>query len=181
MRQTPAKRIDCGPACWSGTMITPRQMRGAALCLLLAGGAACNAYVEPGAPPMIVVGAPNGPQGSGDGGPPANLESDAMDEIPALGGSRSGIYSGQITPLDTAGGLCTSSQSVDHFRVRGKSVRWQDFRGRITGNGLQMQHGNMWIIGEFEDGNRFSGQVGAYGPNQPPGCTFRIRLAKTAN
>ncbi|MFL5283586.1 MAG: hypothetical protein ACJ8AW_21995 [Rhodopila sp.] len=127
---------------------------------------------------MLVIDAPSGPLG-GSVTPPANLETEPVTETPALGGGRSGVYSGVITPLDTAGGLCTNSQPVANFRVSGRSVRWQQFRGQIVGTGLQMQQGNDWLIGEFEDGNRFSGQVGAYGRNQPPGCTWRIRLSKT--
>jgi hypothetical protein len=165
-------------------MITLRRRRGFATCLLVTGAAACNAYVEPGnyqtgSPPMLVIGQPSQQPSGADAAPPANIDADIVDVMPALGGNRSGVYSGIIEPLDGGGGLCTSSQGVRNFRVRGNTVRWQQFRGRIVGSGLQMRHGNDWLIGEFIDGNQFSGQIGAYGPDQPPGCTWRIRLSKT--
>lgn len=160
------------------------MLRGFAACLLLIGAAACNASIQPGndqtgSPPMLVIGQRGGTPAGGDAAPPANVDPDVTDLPPAMGGSRSGAYSGIIEPLDTGGGQCTSSQPVRDFRVRGNIVRWQRFHGRIVGNGLQMRHGNDWLIGEFIDGNQFSGQIGAYGPDQPPGCSWRIRLSKT--
>src|SRR4051812_3210899 len=113
-------------------MNTLRGTRLTAALLLLVGPAACNATLEPGnyntgTPPMLVLGGANAPRGGSGGGdavPPPNLDPDMLDVPPATRGSRSGVYSGIIEPLDTSGGLCTTSQKVRNFQVRGNSVRW---------------------------------------------------------
>lgn len=170
-------------------MTTLPGMRVFGICLLLVGAAACNASLVPGSdqtgtPEMLVIGGPNrvasGPAGGLDAVPPPNLDPSPMGVTPSMVRDRTGIYSGVIEPLDTGGGRCTGDrQTVTNFRVTGTNVRWQQFSGQITGNGLQMQSGNDWLIGEFIDGTQFSGRIGSTGPNQPPGCTWRIRLAKT--
>ena len=163
-------------------MVFERVVRGVVAALVLAATGACTAVMEPGNPPMIVVN-PIGsrmPTQIGSAAPPANLDPnpDMPGVMPALGGPRDGVYSGIAVPMDTAGGLCITSQPVDGFQVTGDRVRWDNIRGRIRGDNLQMVQGNTWVIGQFDE-NRFSGQIIMYGPRQTLGCTFALRLTKT--
>jgi hypothetical protein len=91
----------------------------------------------------------------------------------------SGTYGGVMKPLDTGGGLCISNRKVTGFHVRGRSVRFGQFRGTIApDNGLQMVVGQTWIFGQFE-GPDFRGQIdfpgGRFGA---PGCTYLMTLQR---
>jgi hypothetical protein len=93
--------------------------------------------------------------------------------------SRDGTYSGTAEPLDTGGGLCVSSHAVGAFIVRGNSVRYGGFRGRIAADGgLQMQYGQDWLVGQFE-GATFHGQLSLLGRFGAPGCTYMFNLGRT--
>lgn len=164
--------------------MTLRGIHGFGTCLLLAGAAACNATLEPanfqtGTPETLVIHAPGGSPGGALAAPPSGLDPDVRGVMPPTGGSRSGVYSGVIEPLDTGGGRCTGSQAVRDFRVSGNTVSWEQFSGQIVGNDLRMRQGNDWVTGAFENGNQFSGRIGSNGPDQPPGCAWRIRLSKS--
>ena len=59
------------------------------------------------------------------------------------------------------------TRKVGNFFVRGNSVRYERFRGRIdANNGLQMINGNQYIIGQFE-GATFHGQLNLPGGSGP--------------
>lgn len=91
---------------------------------------------------------------------------------------RSGNYAGTAVPLDTGGGICLQTQKVGNFIVRGNSVRYGRFRGRIDANdGLQMVNGNQWIIGQFE-GATFHGQLDLRGGFNFSGCTYMLSLQR---
>jgi hypothetical protein len=93
---------------------------------------------------------------------------------------RSGNYAGTAVPLDTGGGVCIQSQKVGNFFVRGNSVRYGRFRGRIdANNGLQMVNGNQWIIGQFE-GATFHGQLELPGSFNFGGCSYMLSLERVA-
>jgi hypothetical protein len=92
--------------------------------------------------------------------------------------NRTGSYAGTAVPLETGGGLCIQTEKVGNFHVRGNSVRYGRFRGRIdANNGLQMVNGNQWIIGQFE-GATFHGQLDLPGGFNNPGCTFMLSLER---
>ena len=98
---------------------------------------------------------------------------------PAQSVNRNGTYSGTAVPLDTGGGICMSNQQVGNFRVRGNTVRYGGFRGRIQPDGgLQMVYGQNWIIGQFE-GATFHGQLDLNGRFNEQGCTYMLSLQRT--
>lgn len=159
--------------------------------------AACTTiYPGGGGPPTVIYSTPTGsqvvaggqPNAPGLAGPPPGMEAApprGMEAVPAgpvaMGGDRSGTYSGVLAPLDTAGGQCINNVPVKGFRVQGNAVRWGYFRGRIErGDGLQMVNGATWVTGQFE-GNTFHGTVSTWGLRGPPGCSFIITLAKTGS
>ncbi len=94
---------------------------------------------------------------------------------------RSGTYAGTAVPLDTGGGLCTTTRKVSGFTVRGKSVRFGTFRGTIdANNGVQMFAGQQWIVGQFE-GAIFYGQLdmtSVGGRNSARGCSYLLSLER---
>jgi hypothetical protein len=112
--------------------------------------------------------------------PPPGMDS----PIPTAGGpitgptDLSGAYAGTAVPLNTGGGQCLQNQPVSGFRVRGNSVRFGGYRGRIAADGgLQMVNGSTWIVGRF-DGPTFRGQIDM---NQGFGnlvCTFMLTLQR---
>jgi hypothetical protein len=92
--------------------------------------------------------------------------------------ARDGTYTGTAEPLDTGGGMCISTQAVAAFVVRGTSVRYGGFRGRIAADsGLQMVYGQDWIVGQFE-GATFRGQLSIQGRFGSPGCTYMLSLGR---
>jgi hypothetical protein len=151
--------------------------------------AACTTiYPGGGGPPTVIYSTPTGsqvvtggqPNAVGMAGPPPGMEAGPPGPV-AMGGDRSGTYSGVLAPLDTAGGQCINNVPVQGFRVHGNAVRWGYFRGRIQGgDGLQMVNGATWVTGQFE-GNTFHGTVSTWGGRGPPGCSFIITLAKTGS
>lgn len=92
-------------------------------------------------------------------------------------GSQDGVYSGTAFPVNTGGGLCTTTERISDFRVEGGSVRWRSFRGRITNDRLRMVHGNTWITGQFT-GDRFNGQIIKSHPSATRKCTFTMTLER---
>ncbi|MFO1026035.1 MAG: hypothetical protein U1E70_12665 [Acetobacteraceae bacterium] len=153
----------------------------------LLASAACTTIIPPGGPPTVIQSTPFGSNVISPGGqmgglaaPPSNLDPDLPGTLPALAGPRDGVYSGVAVPLNTGGGVCIDSQTIDGFRVMGDRVRWGAFRGRIRGDNLQMVQGNTWVFGQFE-GNRFSGQITMEGRLGSIGCTFMVTLAKTGS
>lgn len=109
-------------------------------------------------------------------GPPPGLENSPPP--PPQSVHRNGSYAGTAVPLDTGGGLCIDSRQVGNFTVRGNSVRYGGFRGRIEPDGgLQMAYGQDWIIGQFE-GATFHGQLDLNGRFGAPGCTYMLNLAR---
>jgi hypothetical protein len=93
--------------------------------------------------------------------------------------SRNGTYAGTAEPLDTGGGLCTSTQTVGGFVVHGSSLaRYGQFRGSIAPDGgLLMVAGQNWIVGHFE-GAAFIGQLDLLG-RFGAGCTYMLNLDRT--
>src|SRR5689334_24143913 len=148
-----------------------------ALCLLLA---SC------GGGPTVLLDTPTGvtpiytPSPDMPGGlvaPPPGLANSLPP--PAQSANRNGTYSGTAVPLDTGGGICVSNQQVGNFRVRGNSVRYGGFRGRIQPDGgLQMVYGQNWIIGQFE-GATFHGQLDLNARFNEQGCTYMLSLQRT--
>jgi hypothetical protein len=121
-------------------------------------------YAPPPAMPGGGIGPPPGMQGS------LPLPSQMVD--------RTGSYAGTAVPLDTGGGICIQSAKVGNFFVRGNSVRYGRFRGRIdANNGLQMVNGQQWIIGQF-DGATFHGQLDLPGGFNSSGCTYMLSLER---
>lgn len=150
---------------------------------------ACTAIYQGGGPPTVLVSSPFGPPRVVSGGtpnlppggnlamPPANMEPVQPAAVPA--GSRSGVYSGVATVLDTGGGVCLQNQTVRGFRVSGNKVRWGGFRGTIApDNGVQMVFGTTWIYGQFV-GDAFQGELTQWGNFNNPGCTYMMELRKT--
>ena len=168
--------------------VTSRRLyRGAGLAISLL-TASCTTVMTPGAPPTVIQSTPFGstivsqggqmsPPGGSLAQPPSNLTPDDAS-APVTQGGRNGTYSGVAVPLTTAGGLCIQNQTVDNFIVKGDTVRWGRFRGRIRNGDLQMVNGNTWVFGQF-DGPRFNGQITANGRMGTPGCTFMMTLEKT--
>lgn len=153
-----------------------KSLMSAAICLMLA---ACTGG------PTIVVDTPTGadlistppPAMPGGGiGPPPGMQ--ASLPVPGQTLDRSGSYAGTAVPLDTGGGICLQTKKVGNFFVRGNSVRYGRFRGRIDANdGLQMVNGNQWIIGQFE-GATFHGQLDLPGGFNFSGCTYALSLQR---
>jgi hypothetical protein len=109
--------------------------------------------------------------------PPPGLDVPAAP-VPTSPAERNGNYAGTAVPLNTGGGLCISNQQVGNFRVRGNSVRYGGFRGRIDPEGgLQMVYGQDWIIGQFE-GATFHGQLDLNSYFGTQGCTYMLSLAR---
>jgi hypothetical protein len=154
----------------------------AILCSLLLG---CSGNSE-WQPPTVVVDTPTGVtpiyspapvMPGGIAGPPPGLENSAMAQ-PTGPVSRDGSYAGTAEPLETGGGLCLETRPVSGFRVRGNSVRFGRFRGRIdANNGLQMVYGQDWVIGQFE-GTTFHGQFDINGNFGAPDCTYLLNLRR---
>ena len=121
-----------------------------------------------------------GPAMPGAGiGPPPGMQPSLP--VPGQMVDRSGNYVGTAVPLDTGGGICMQSQKVGNFFVRGNSVRYGRFRGRIDANdGLQMVNGNQWIIGQFE-GATFHGQLDLPGRFNFGGCTYMLNLQRAGS
>jgi hypothetical protein len=99
--------------------------------------------------------------------------------MPPTPADLSGTYAGVAEPLDTGGGMCISNRKVGGFHVRGRSVRWGQFRGTVAPDGgVQMVMGQDWIYGQFE-GPDFRGQLdipaGRFGA---PGCSFLMTLQR---
>ena len=148
-----------------------------AICLVLAG---CSGV------PSIVLDTPTGvtpiytpplAMPGGNIGPPPGMP--ASLPVPGQMVDRSGTYTGTAVPLDTGGGICLATKTVSNFIVRGDSVRYGGFHGRIDGNnGLQMVYGTRWIIGQF-DGATFHGQFELTGGFNFPGCTYMLNLERT--
>jgi hypothetical protein len=95
---------------------------------------------------------------------------------------RSGTYAGTAEPLDTGGGLCTTTRKVSGFTVRGKSVRFGAFRGTVdANNGVQMFAGQQWIVGQFE-GAIFYGQLDMTGQGNlrtaARGCSYVLNFQR---
>jgi hypothetical protein len=90
-----------------------------------------------------------------------------------------GVYTGTAEPLDTGGGVCIRTRTVTGFRVRGNSVRFGGFCGRIAADGgLQMTYSRQWIIGRF-DGADFRGHLYLPGPPESASdCTYQLRLQR---
>jgi hypothetical protein len=98
---------------------------------------------------------------------------------PAPPTNLNGTYAGIAQPMDTGGGLCISNRKVSGFSVRGRSVRFGQFRGTIASDyGVQMVAGQNWIDGQFE-GSEFRGQIvfpsARFGA---PGCTYMMTLQR---
>jgi hypothetical protein len=163
-----------------------RPMRaGRGACLV----AACLVVFGCSGGPTVVLDTPTGPvalnspgpamPGSMVGPPPGmDVTQPSVPAAPNTAG-RNGTYTGTAEPLNTGGGLCISTQAVDGFIVRGTSVRYGRFRGRIAAdNGLQMVNGQNWIIGQFE-GPTFHGQLDTQGRFGSFGCTYMLSLRRT--
>ena len=149
----------------------------AANCLILAACAGGPSVVvdTPTGATTLVAASPQGMPGGGIGPPPGMQPS---LPVPAQMLDRSGNYAGTAVPLDTGGGICLQTQKVGNFIVRGNSVRYGRFRGRIDANdGLQMVNGNQWIIGQFE-GATFHGQLDLRGGFNFSGCTYMLSLQR---
>jgi len=148
-----------------------------ALCLLLAscgGGPAVLLDTPTGVTPIYT---PSSDMPGGLVAPPPGLANSLPP--PAQSANRNGTYSGTAVPLDTGGGICVSNQQVGNFRVRGNSVRYGGFRGRIQPDGgLQMVYGQNWIIGQFE-GATFHGQLDLNARFNEQGCTYMLSLQRT--
>jgi hypothetical protein len=96
---------------------------------------------------------------------------------PDQGPGRDGNYSGRATLLNSGGGQCGGMFTMTNFRVRGNSARFSGFRGTIDAQGgLQMAHGQDWIIGQFE-GATFNGQINL-SRRIGPGCSYMISLER---
>jgi hypothetical protein len=104
--------------------------------------------------------------------PPAPVPSPITD--------RSGNYAGTAQPMNSGGGTCAKTLQVAGFGVEGYSVRFGVFHGSIdSAGGLQMLHGERWIVGQFE-GPTFHGQF-TIPPNRrsnPPGCSYVLSLER---
>jgi hypothetical protein len=156
-----------------------KSLISATICLLLA---ACTGG------PSVMVDTPSGvtlvdtpPQAMPGGGigPPPGMQ--ASLPVPDQALDRSGNYAGTALPLDTGGGICLQTQKVANFIVRGNSVRYGRFRGRIdANNGLQMVNGNQWIVGQFE-GATFHGQLDLPGGFNFSGCTYGLNLQRVGS
>ncbi len=168
-----------------------KSQRGRGFAINLAIGllaTACTTISQNGGPPTVIKSTPFGSTVISQGGqpvspgsslasPPANLGSDSPAPIP--GGGRDGSYSGTAVPLNTGGGVCIQNQTISDFDVKGDTVRWGRFRGRIQNDGLQMVHGDTWVFGQFE-GNRFNGQISSSRPRGGGlGCSFMMTLERT--
>jgi len=159
--------------------IRPRGFCNIVLALLLAGCAGGPL----GGPPTVVLDTPTGPTTLYSPAPeipgappPPGLTAPPIPVPPPA--DLSGTYAGVATPLDTGGGLCISNQKVGGFHVRGRSVRYDRFRGTIApDNGLQMVLGQTWIFGQFE-GPAFHGQIDIPGRFGAPGCTYLLTLER---
>src|SRR5262245_35024661 len=135
--------------------------------------------------PSVVMDTPTGvtpiytppPDMPGGGiGPPPGMQTSLP--VPSQMGDRTGRYAGTAVPLNTGGGTCLETQKVDNFVVRGNSVRYGPFRGRIdANNGLQMVNGNEWIVGQF-DGATFRGQLDLPSTFNFLGCSYMFSLER---
>jgi hypothetical protein len=135
---------------------------------LLATG--CTEVFKNGGPPSVIYNTPFGSTPIS----PGNQPWPAQDlQAPATSINRDGVYSGIAVPLDTGGGICIKIQPVSDFRVRGNSVQWGKFQGRIENNGLQMVFGNTWVYGQVV-GDRFDGQITTSGRFGAPGCSYMM-------
>ncbi len=134
----------------------------------------------PSGPVALNSPAPAMPVPGGSVGPPPGM--DVMQQSGSAAPTnvgRNGTYSGTAEPLDTGGGMCISTQAVDGFVVRGNSVHYGRFRGRIAADGgLQMVYGQNWIVGQFE-GPTFHGQLDIQGGFNSFGCTYLFSLSRT--
>lgn len=148
-----------------------------AIMLVLAGCAG-------GTPPTIVLDTPSGPTALYSPGPevpgappPPGLT--GLAPPPPQPANLDGTYAGVAQPLDTGGGLCIANRKVGGFRVRGRSVRFGQFRGTIQpDNGVQMVAGQNWIYGQFE-GSEFQGQIDFTNSRfGAPGCTYMMALQR---
>ena len=152
----------------------------ATICLTLAGcaGGPSVAVDTPAGVTPIYTPPPAMP--GGGIGPPPGMQ--ASLPVPGRALDRSGNYAGTAVPLDTGGGICLQSQQVANFIVRGNSVRYGRFRGRIDANeGLQMVNGNQWIVGQFE-GATFHGQLDLPGGGfNFSGCTYGLTLQRVGS
>lgn len=143
---------------------------------------ACTADHGNGSPSVIHNDQPSGQSQvqSGTQSPPAEgtpaAIPDANRPAPAQG-SHDGVYGGTAVPVNTGGGVCTRTERISDFRVKGNSVRWRSFRGRIANNRLRMVHGNTWITGQFA-GGRFNGQVIQSHRSGTGQCTFVMTLER---
>jgi hypothetical protein len=113
--------------------------------------------------------------------PPGSPAPSGQMAAPPAPGDRSGTYAGTAVPLDTGGGMCITNQKVSGFIVRGRSVRYQSYRGTLDANGgVQMVAGQNWIVGQFE-GPVFSGQLDTTerGRSMGRGCSYLLTLQRT--
>ena len=135
-----------------------------------------------GSPPTVVLDTPAGPTALYSPGPqvpgappPPGLMTTPEPPTPS---DLSGTYSGIAVPMDTGGGLCLANQKVGGFHVRGRSVRYGQFRGSIAPDGgVQMVEGRNWIFGQFE-GAEFRGQLDLPGGFNSLGCTYMMTLQR---
>jgi hypothetical protein len=150
---------------------------------------ACLVVVSCSGVPNVVLDTPTGPVAlnspapampGGLVGPPPGMDvTQSPGPAAPKNVGRDGTYTGTAEPLNTGGGMCTSTQAVGAFIVRGASVRYGGFRGRIAAdNGLQMVYGQDWIVGQFEDAT-FHGQLSIQGRFGSPGCTYMLSLGRT--
>jgi hypothetical protein len=149
------------------------------LCLMLvacSGGPSIVLDTPTGPTPIYTPSPPTPAMPGGGIGPPPGMQGSLPPPTQAI--NRSGSYAGTAVPLDTGGGICVQSEKVGNFFVRGNSVRYGRFRGRIdANNGLQMINGNQWIVGQF-DGATFHGQLDLPGGLNFSGCTYMLSLER---
>jgi hypothetical protein len=169
------------------TYAVRRQRRFVPVILTMLGAAGLGLPGCSGQPPLVMLDTPTGPvtlnapeptMAGGMAGPPPGLEPAAAMSVPGSAVGRDGSYAGTADVLMTDGGLCIVNQPVRNFRVRGDSVRYGGFRGRIAPDGgLQMAYGEDWIVGQF-DGATFHGQLDQQGRFESPGCTYMLNLQR---
>jgi hypothetical protein len=151
-------------------------------------GVVCLVLVACSGAPSVVLDTPTGPtpiyspspaMPGGGIAPPPGMQGSLPPPTQSI--NRSGNYAGTAVPLDTGGGICMQTQKVGNFFVRGNSVRYGRFRGRIDANdGVQMVSGNQWIIGQF-DGATFHGQLDLPGNFNFSGCTYMLSLERVGS